>query len=66
MGIVGFKNGQSNKEPITYIQEPLHKECVRITTDQGILECSTDHPILFMYKKSHREGNKRIIEKIPT
>ena len=31
-GIVGFKNGQANKEPITWMQEPTEKECVKISS----------------------------------
>lgn len=68
-GIIGFKDGKYNKEPIVWMKPPAKKECVRITTNMGtILECSTDHPILFSkrhFRKSKRiKGtNKRIVEK---
>ena len=48
-GIIGY-NSQSksySKEEITYWQQPIEKQCVRITTNSGRnLECSIDHPIL--------------------
>ena len=53
-GIIGFKNGKSNIEPITYMQDEAYKPCVRITTDYGILECSEDHPIYTRIKHSMR------------
>lgn len=54
-GIIGFKNGKSNVEPITYMQGEAYKTCVRITTDHGILECSEDHPILTRIKKYYKK-----------
>lgn len=54
-GIIGFKNGKSNVEPITYMQGEAYKPCVRITTDHGILECSEDHPILCRIKKYYKK-----------
>lgn len=56
-GIVGFKNGQANKEPITWMQEPTEKECVKISFQDRELRCSTDHPILKRSKHSHRIEN---------
>lgn len=54
-GIIGFKDGGANIEPITYIQEECYKQCVRITTSDGnYLECSEDHPILTRVKHSPR------------
>ena len=53
-GIIGFKDGKANIEPITYIQDPLNKECVRINTNSGILECSYDHPILVRHRVKYR------------
>lgn len=53
--ILGFDNGQTTIEPITYIQEPCDKPCYEITTKYGNLKCSFDHPILtrkyYNYKK---------------
>lgn len=56
-GIVGFKNGQANKEPITWMQEPTEKECVKISFQDRELQCSIDHPILKRSKHSHRIEN---------
>lgn len=56
-GIVGFKNGQANKEPITWMQEPTEKECVKISFQDRELRCSIDHPILKRSKHSHRIEN---------
>ena len=65
-GILGYdiQNKCISKENITYIQEPVYKECVRITTKNRTLECSKDHPILTRttYSKrveSYKVGNKR-------
>lgn len=46
-GILGYdlENDCISKESITYMQPPAYKECVRITTKNRTLECSTDHPI---------------------
>ena len=61
-GIIGFKNGKANVEPITYMQDEAYKPCVRITTSYGILECSEDHPIYIRKFINHRKGNKRYRE----
>lgn len=46
-GILGHNENKFSKEPITYIQEPVYKECYKITLQGGNeLECSWDHPIL--------------------
>ena len=58
-GIIGFKNGVSNIEKITYMQDEAYKKCVRITTNFGSLECSEDHPIYVRKYKSKRNGSKR-------
>lgn len=66
-GILGFKDGKVNLEPITYIQDPLEKECIRIKTKNRYLECSYDHPILVrkcVHKRaeSYKISNKRLTE----
>lgn len=61
-GIIGFKDGKANIEPITYIQKECYKECVRINTGLSILECSYDHPILVRHKVKHRV-DKHITER---
>lgn len=58
-GIIGFKDGVSNIEKITYMQDEAYKKCVRITTNFGSLECSEDHPIYVRKYKSKRKGSKR-------
>lgn len=60
-GILGFNDGKSSIEDITYIQEPAYKDCVRIETPYGFLECSEDHPILTRFRKS----NKYVYEFVP-
>jgi len=46
-GILGHNQDKPSKEPITYMQEPVYKECYKITLEGGNeLECSYDHPIL--------------------
>lgn len=47
-GILGWDTYQAVKQKITNINPPSKKPCVRITTHTGrILECSTDHPVLW-------------------
>lgn len=62
-GILGYKNGNVNIEPITYIQEPLYKECIEIQTNNRVLKCSLDHPILTRIKKSKRINSYKISDK---
>lgn len=52
-GILGYKNGIVNKEPISYMQEEAYKPCVRITIvkDNLWLDCSEDHPIYAVTEK---------------
>ena len=45
-GILGFSNGHSSLENITYMQDLAYKECVNLETRYGNLRCSVDHPIL--------------------
>lgn len=66
-GLLGFdiKNGVYSVEPITYMQPPAEKECVRITTNTGrVLECSDDHPILYstmtMGSNPRRKDNPKL------
>lgn len=50
--LLGYDGNGVSTEDITYIQEEAYKECVRITTSKGgLLECSTDHPLLTLIKK---------------
>ena len=57
-GIIGFKDGKANIEPISYMQEEAYKPCVRITFRDGtFLECSEDHPILM--RTLHTPRNKK-------
>jgi hypothetical protein len=62
-GILGYKNGNANVEPITYIQDPLYKECIEIQTNNRILKCSLDHPILTRIQKSKRINSYKISNK---
>lgn len=57
-GIIGFnqQTGKSSIENITYIQEPAYKDCVKISTPYGYLECSEDHPILCRFFKQTKKG----------
>lgn len=60
-GILGFHKGSCLQEDIEHINAPAEKECVRITTDYGTLECSTDHPIFKRVCRSKRvdkEGHR--------
>lgn len=58
-GILGFDGNGISIEPITYIQPPAKKKCVRITTNTGrVLECSTDHPVLWSNKGYLRGPHK--------
>lgn len=48
-GIVGFdvNANKISKEPISYWQPPMFKECLRITTNtRRTIECSLEHPLL--------------------
>ena len=58
-GIIGHDAVGVTKEPIGTIITPHKKECLRLTfSDNSILECSTDHPILVQNKHSHRINKK--------
>ena len=47
-GILGWDTYQATREHISHFNPPAQKPCVRITTNTGrILECSTDHPVLW-------------------
>lgn len=46
-GIIGFNGETVSKETISWMREPIKKECYRITTVGGnSIECSYDHPFL--------------------
>lgn len=50
--LLGYDGDNVSTEDITYVQDEAYKECVRITTSKGgVLECSTDHPLLTLIKK---------------
>lgn len=53
-GIIGFHDGESYPQDIVNINPPAEKECVRIITDFGNLECSVDHPIFNRIQRSKR------------
>ena len=56
-GILGWDTYQAVQQHISHFNSPAKKPCVRITTNTGrILECSTDHPILW----SHAGLTKRV------
>lgn len=47
-GILGWDTYQAVQQHISHFNPPAKKQCVRITTNTGrILECSTDHPVLW-------------------
>ena len=47
-GIIGWDTYQAVQQKIENINPPSEKPCVRVTTNTGrILECSTDHPLLW-------------------
>lgn len=47
-GIIGWDTYQAVQQKIENMNPPATKPCVRITTNTGrILECSTDHPLLW-------------------
>lgn len=57
--LLGYNGESVSIEDITYIQEEAYKECVRIETQKGgILECSTDHPLLTLIKSSRTPYTK--------
>ena len=60
-GIIGWDTYQAVQQKIENINPPSEKECVRITLRSGrILECSTDHPLLWSTpSKSRRVPGKR-------
>lgn len=64
-GILGYDihTDSISKEPITYMQEPAYKECVRLVTNNRILECSIDHPILVRKTVSKRLEDYKIGDK---
>ena len=60
-GILGWDTYQAVQQHIDNINPPAQKHCVRITTNTGrILECSTDHPLLWSTPgKTKRVPGKR-------
>nr|DAF64279.1 MAG TPA: Terminase large subunit [Podoviridae sp. ct2m58] len=49
-GILGWDTYQAVQQHISHFNPPAKKPCVRITTNTGrVLECSTDHPVLWSY-----------------
>lgn len=60
-GILGWDTYQAVQQHIDNINPPAQKSCVRITTNTGrILECSTDHPLLWSTTgKTKRVPGKR-------
>lgn len=47
-GIMGWDTYQAYPQNISAMNPPAKKPCVRITTNTGkVLECSTDHPLLW-------------------
>ena len=60
-GILGWDTYQAVRQHIDNINPPAQKPCVRITTNTGrILECSTDHPLLWSTPgKTKRVPGKR-------
>lgn len=60
-GILGWDTYQAVQQHIDNINPPAQKPCVRITTNTGrILECSTDHPLLWSTPgKTKRVPGKR-------
>lgn len=60
-GILGWDTYQAVQQHIDNINPPAQKPCVRITTNTGrILECSTDHPLLWSTTgKTKRVPGKR-------
>ena len=60
-GIIGWDTYQAVRQKISHMNPPAKKPCVRITTTSGrILECSTDHPLLWSKPgKSKRVPGKR-------
>ena len=60
-GILGWDTYQAVQQHIDNINPPAQKHCVRITTNTGrMLECSTDHPLLWSTPgKTKRVPGKR-------
>lgn len=60
-GILGWDTYQAVQQHIDNINPPAQKPCVRITTNTGrVLECSTDHPLLWSTPgKTKRVPGKR-------
>lgn len=56
-GIIGNDNGYPSIEPITWMQPPTKKECVKIQLEDRYLECSMDHPILTRTLHTPRDIN---------
>lgn len=60
-GIIGWDTYQATQQHIENMNPPAKKPCLRITTNTGrILECSTDHPLLWSTPgKTRRVPGKR-------
>lgn len=68
-GIVGYAEKGPTLEPITWIQEPKNKRCLRITGTNGFsIECSHDHPLLWSRRKYNKEvkenGTRKSYQKV--
>ena len=71
-GILGYIGDNVSEEPISYMQEKKKKPCYRITTTNNtVIECSEDHPILSrskdpIYKiRKYINGERQTIESFP-
>lgn len=56
--LIGYslEKRDTSEEPITFINLPSKKECVKITTNSGrTIECSIDHPILSSNSKDYND-----------
>lgn len=51
-GILGYNGNNASIEDVTYIQDIVEKDCIRIETELGeFIECSVDHPLLMLNRQ---------------
>lgn len=53
--VMGFDGEKASVEPVTYIQEPQKKHCYEITTTNGSLRCSYDHPLMALLPRKNKK-----------
>lgn len=53
--VIGFNGDKSSIETVVYLPEPRKKHCYEITTTNGSLRCSYDHPLMTLEPRTTKK-----------